>query len=140
MGTHQLMLMILSVVLVGIAVTLGVFLFQVYSENANRQMMIDDMNFLGTEAIRFWRTPVSLGGGAPEITEEDQEQLEFFLHWSGNTNSTASGTYTIQANNDGTIDITGVGTEVGRDNVNFVRATLNVNPVLKHPLNITIEN
>ena len=140
MGTHQILLVILSVVLMGVAITLGIFIFQIHSVNSNRQLMINDMNFLGTEALRFWRTPVSLGGGAPDITEEDQEQLEFFLHWSGNTNSTASGTYTVQANDDGTVDITGVGTEVGRDNINLVRATLNVNPVLKQPLSIIIEN
>ena len=95
MGTHQIMLVILSVVLVAVAVALGIFIFQNQSQNTNRQLLANDLNFLGTETLRFWRTPPSMGGGAPDINEADQEKLEFYLHWAGNTNQTASGT--IQA-------------------------------------------
>jgi hypothetical protein len=140
LGTHQIMLVILSVVLIGVAVALGIFIFQNQSQNTNRQLLVNDLNFLGTEALRFWRTPPSMGGGAPDITEEDQEKLEFYLHWAGNTNQTASGSYTIQAFNDGTIIVVGIGTEVGNDNENPVQATLIVNTNSDSILSISLQN
>jgi len=140
MGSHQIMLVILVVVLVGVSIALALFLFRMHSVNTNRQLVINDLNFLGSEAIRYWRTPANMGGGAHNITNKDQAQLEFFLHWSGNTNQTASGTYSIQANDDGTIDITGIGTELGRDNRNPVRAVMRVVPDAKDPFSTTILN
>ena len=85
-------------------------------------------------------TTPSMGGGAPDITEADQEKLEFYLHWAGNTNRTASGTYTIQAYNDGTIIVIGFGTEVGNDNENRVQATLTVNTNSDPLMTITLQN
>ncbi|MCF7911183.1 MAG: hypothetical protein K9M99_01540 [Candidatus Cloacimonetes bacterium] len=140
MGTHQIMLVILSVVLVGVAVALGIFIFQNQSQNTNRQLLVNDLNFLGTEALRFWRTPPSMGGGAPDINSQDQEKLEFYLHWAGNTNQTASGTYTIQAYDDGRIIVVGTGTEVGNDNTNPVRAILTVSTRTDTLMRITLEN
>jgi hypothetical protein len=140
LGTHQIMLVILSVVLMGIAIAFGLFMFRMHAVNTNRQLMINDMNFLGAEALRFWRTPRSMGGGAPDITSNDQERLEFFLHWSGSTNRTASGTYSILANDDGTLDIIGIGTELGRDSTNPVRAIMTVNPGADPSMVTTIEN
>jgi len=140
LGTHQIMLVILSVVLVAVATALGIFIFQNQSQNTNRQLMVNDLNFLGTEALRFWRTPPSLGGGAPTITSADQAQLEFYLHWAGDTNRTASGIYSVQANDDGTIIVTGVGTEIGNDNTNPVQAQLVVDTNSNHPLTITLAN
>ncbi|MDP8220169.1 MAG: hypothetical protein P9X26_02405 [Candidatus Stygibacter frigidus] len=140
MGTNQIILVVLSVVLVAVATALGIFIFQNQSQNTNRQLMVNDLNFLGTEALKFWRTPPSLGGGAPDITSADQTQLEFYLHWAGNTNRTASGTYSIQVNDDGTIMVTGVGTELGNDNTNPVQAQLVVDTNSNHPLTITLAN
>lgn len=140
MGTHQIMLVILSVVLVAVATALGIFIFQNQSQNTNRQLLVNDLNFLGTEALRFWRTPPSMGGGAPSITTADQAQLEFYLHWAGNTTRTASGTYSVQANDDGTIYVIGIGTEVGNDNENPVRAEMIVDTNSDHPLTITLIN
>ncbi|MDP8209361.1 MAG: hypothetical protein P9M05_01015 [Candidatus Stygibacter australis] len=140
MGTNQIMLVILSVVLVAVGTALGIFIFQNQSQNTNRQLLVTDLNFLGTEALRFWRTPVSMGGGAPTITTEDQAQLEFYLHWSGNTTTTASGTYSVLANDDGTINVTGIGTEIGNDNENPVRAEMIVDTNSDHLLTITLIN
>jgi hypothetical protein len=140
MGSHQIMLVVLVVVLVGIAIIMALFLFRMHAVNTNRQMLINDMNFLGAEALRYWRTPSNMGGASNRITSQHQEELEFFLHWSGNTNTTASGTYTIQANDDGTLDIIGTGTELGKDNKTPVRAIMHVNPNSETPLSSTILN
>lgn len=133
-------MVILVVVLVGVSLALALFLFRIHAANTNRQLVINDMNFLGAEALRFWRTPRLMGGGSPRITSEDQTQLEFFLQWSGSTNQTASGTYTIQANDDGSIEITGTGTEIGNDRLTPVQAIMHVNPDSTQPLTSRILN
>ncbi|MCF7919895.1 MAG: hypothetical protein K9N06_08275 [Candidatus Cloacimonetes bacterium] len=140
MGTSQIIMVILSVVLVGIAVAFAVVVFHSHSVNTSRQLLVTDLDFLASQAIRFWRTPESMGGASHNIDESDQEALEFFLRWSGNTDATDSGIYTIKANADGTIEITGTGNEIGKDGINPVRATLILDPSSHEPLNIVIEN
>lgn len=140
MGSHQMMLVVLVVVLIGVATALGIFLFRMHAVNTNRQLMINDMNFLGAEALRFWRTPENMGGCSGNLTSADQDKLEFFLHWSGNTNSTASGTYTIQAFDDGSLEIIGLGTELGEDNVTPVKAVMKVKPDSLQVLSTVILN
>lgn len=140
MGTSQIMMMILSVVLVAIAVAFAIMVFNNNAVNSNRQLVLNELNFLASQAYRFWRTPVSMGGASNDIGVEDQERLEFFLRWSGNTNATASGTYTIQVNEDGSINITGTGTEIGKDRQNPVQAILTITPDSSEMYSISIVN
>ena len=140
MGTQQILLIVLSVVLIGIAVVFAVILFGNYASNTNRQLVVNELDFLASQAIRYWRTPVSMGGASNDIDESDQENLEFFLRWSGNSNSTDSGTYFILANADGTIEITGTGTEIGRDGENPIEVTIHINPGSREPFTLTFVN
>lgn len=133
-------MMILGVVLVAIAVSFAIMVFNQNAVNSNRQLMLNELNFLAAQTYRFWRTPQSMGGASNNITIDDQERLEFFLRWSGNTNRTASGTYTIQINEDGTVVITGTGTELGKDHENPVQATITIDPSSHDIYQATITN
>lgn len=140
MGTSQIIMMILSVILVAIAVAFAITTFNNHAINSNRQLVLNELNFLASQAYRYWRTPENMGGASNNIDSSDQQNLEFFLRWSGNTNSTASGTYTIIANDNGSVEIVGVGTEIGRDKENYVRAKLTVTPSSSEPYTISILN
>ena len=140
MGTSQIMMMILSVVLVAVAVSFAIMVFNQNAVNSNRQLMLNELNFLASQTYRYWRTPESMGGASNRIDLSDQERLEFFLRWSGNTNSTASGTYTIEVLENGTVEITGTGTEIGKDNENPVQAKIIIDPASHEVYTATIIN
>ena len=63
MGQQQLLLIVLGVIVVGIAVVVGINLFNASSIEANRDGVVSDLNNLGAMAIQFYKKPVSMGGG-----------------------------------------------------------------------------
>ncbi len=64
MGQQQLLLIVLGIIIVGIAIAVGVNMFQQSAVDTNRQSMISDLTNLAAKAQRYYRTPQELGGGA----------------------------------------------------------------------------
>jgi len=63
MGQQQLMLIICGVIVVGIAISVGIYLFWGTSVGSNRDAIINDMMNLGQYAYRYKLRPEPLGGG-----------------------------------------------------------------------------
>ena len=63
MGQQQLLLIILGVIIVGIAVAVGITMFQDNAISANRDAVTNDLVQLAAKAQQHFRRPVSLGGG-----------------------------------------------------------------------------
>ena len=63
MGQQQLLLIILGVIVVGIAVAVGITMFQDNAVSANRDAVVNDLVNLAARAHQFYRRPTSLGGG-----------------------------------------------------------------------------
>ena len=63
MGQQQLLLIILGVIIVGIAVAVGITMFQDNAISANKDAVINDLVQISAKAQQFFRKPTSLGGG-----------------------------------------------------------------------------
>ena len=63
MGTQQLLLVILGIVIIGIAMTVGLTLFSAESVQANRDEIIHDINNIATYAYQYKTRIQCLGGG-----------------------------------------------------------------------------
>lgn len=63
MGTQQILLIVLSVIIVGISVAGGIGMFNQQSTNNNRSAIISDLNYIGANSLTFYRAPRSMGGG-----------------------------------------------------------------------------
>lgn len=122
MGQQQLLLIVLGVIVVGIAVVVGINLFNANATSANRDGVISDLNNLGAMAQQFYKKPTSMGGGGNSFTPAAGS-------WSIPTglDSTANGTY-LETPADQTVTIVGTGTEPGDDGTNPVQATCTVTP------------
>ena len=118
MGQQQLLLIVLGVIVVGIAVVVGINLFNANAISANRDAVVSDLNNLGAMAQQYYKKPASMGGGA-----------NTFTNWTIPTglDSTANGTYTISVAAQ-TVTIVGLGTEKGNDKTTAVKATATVTP------------
>jgi hypothetical protein len=116
MGQQQLLLIVLGVIVVGIAVVVGINLFNANATSANRDGVISDLNNLSAMGQQYYKKPTSMGGGG-----------NAFTGWTVPTglDSTANGTYaeTVAATS---ITIVGTGTETGNDGSNPVQATATV--------------
>jgi hypothetical protein len=84
MGQQQLLLIVLGVIVVGIAVVVGINLFNANAEEANKDGIVSDCTNLGAMAQQYFKKPASMGGGANS-----------FIGWSlpNGLDSTANGTY-----------------------------------------------
>jgi hypothetical protein len=150
MGTQQILLIVLSVVVVGIAVAVGITMFNQQAVNSNRQAVIGDLQNLGAQAMAWYKMPTSMGGGGqtPNNFQDELTQLAQYLGFSiagteyaASTDSLANdnGSYFL-GGNAGTLEITGYGTEIGNDGNSRVEASLTVNPTADEIMSTTIAN
>jgi hypothetical protein len=101
MGQQQLLLIVLGVIVVGIAIAVGISLFNANAINANRDAVVSDLNNLGALAISYYKKPESMGGGGQSF-----DGWDIPIHMADNPN----GAYTAVATADEVV-ITGTGTE-----------------------------
>ncbi len=113
MGQQQLLLIVLGVIVVGIAVVVGINLFNASAEEANKDGIVSDCTNLGAMAQQYYKKPLSMGGGA-----------NTFTNWTIPLGlvSTANGGYSALAGANDVV-ITGTPTEYGWTIVTTVTST-----------------
>lgn len=68
MGQQQLLLVILSVIVVGIAISIGIILFSTNAIEQKRNELINECALLASEAQLYYRKPKTIGGGGKAFT------------------------------------------------------------------------
>jgi len=142
MGTQQILMIVLSVIIVGVAVGVGITMFQNQAVNSNRQAVIADLNNFAAQAIAWYKLPENMGGGGNGnpgfgTTTDDVPATAGLLSYIGfvdpetgegvDTYTNDNGTYTINAAGT-SLTITGTGKEKIGDAE--VQATLTINMTL----------
>jgi hypothetical protein len=115
MGQQQLLLIILGVIVVGIAVAVGITMFQDNAVSANRDAVTNDLVNLAARAQQHFRRPAALGGGqgAFDASLGGVGITQILQLTSKPTN--ANGTYTLGTVSANSLILNGVGTEKGTD-------------------------
>ncbi|MGH2569110.1 MAG: hypothetical protein ACRDGA_12295 [Bacteroidota bacterium] len=62
MGQQQLLLVILGVIIVGIAITVGIIMFKANAVESSRTAIINDLGYFAMRARQIYFKPPSLGG------------------------------------------------------------------------------
>jgi Tfp pilus assembly protein PilE len=95
MGQQQLLLIILGVIIVGIAVAVGITMFQDNAVDQNRSAVIADLTTLAAKAQQYYAKPTTLGGGGNSFVglTKDATGLALLASTAFTTNS--NGTYSI---------------------------------------------
>jgi len=108
MGQQQILLLVVSVIIVVLAITIGIEMFATNSKISNRDSVVSELNNLATLAIQFYKKPASYGGGNSS-----------FISWNipEKMDSTSNGIYSVACTNLN-VTITGFGQEVGNDGAN----------------------
>ncbi len=63
MGQQQLLLIVLGVIIVGIAIVVGINLFNANAESSAKDGVVSDCTNLAAMAQQFYKKPVAMGGG-----------------------------------------------------------------------------
>jgi hypothetical protein len=123
MGTQQILLIVLSVIIVGIAVAVGITMFNAQATNSNRQALVGDMNNLAASSLAFYKTPLTHGGGGNGWVSAAALGTWLGYDWNGTSCSTGNGTFTITVAGD-VVTIAGLGNEIGNNGSTNVAATM----------------
>ena len=68
MGQQQLLLIVLGVIIVGIAIVVGINLFNANAESSTKDALTSEGNNLGALAQQYYMKPTSMGGGGNDFT------------------------------------------------------------------------
>lgn len=119
MGQQQLLLIMLSVLVVGIAIAMGVVLFNSSAVEQKRNEVINECSLLASEAQLYYKRPVALGGGGKSFTG-----------WSVPSKyvTTEAGSFKVSAISAQEVTITGTGNEVVTDG-DSVQVQMTISPL-----------
>jgi len=127
MGTQQLLLLVVALIIVGAAIIVGIKLFGANAVSANRDSISAELNTLAAVAMEFYKKPKEIGGGSNSFTN---------WHIPSHLDSTAYGTYTASPTNQ-VLTIIGLGTEIGNDGSSSTRL---VATVTQSNISVSVEN
>jgi hypothetical protein len=116
MGTQQLLLTVVGIIVVGLMIFAGYNISKDYMENANRDQVISTLYDLGLMAQQHYKKDITQGGGGGTYTG-----------WTipNNFKTTHSGIFEEVVRDD-RVDLSAVGTSIGRNGTSPVRATARV--------------
>ena len=129
MGQQQLLLIILGVIVVGIAVAVGITMFNDSAVSANRDAVTNDLVNLASRAQQYYRRPVALGGGGSTFIKLTVANGMALLTRTSDPSkmTNGNGVFTISTAGDATaVELTGMGNETGNDPTKKVTVVMNV--------------
>jgi hypothetical protein len=110
MGQQQLLLVILGVIIVGVAVAIGITMFQDNAVEQNRGSVVADLTTLAAKAQIYYFKPVVLGGGGNSFVGLTADASGLGILSSTAFTNNTNGTYTIKtAGTATTVVLHGVG-------------------------------
>jgi len=117
MGTQQILLIVLSVIIVGVAIAVGISMFNSQAYNANKTAIASDAQAYAAQVLQYWKTPESQGGAGGVAANMTTDLVTAYLGLTSPNNTNENGTYTVTAADGVTVEITGVG-KANRNNMN----------------------
>jgi hypothetical protein len=96
MGQQQLLLIILGVIIVGIAVAVGITMFQDNAVDQNRSAVIGDLTTLAAKAQQYYSKPASLGGGQNSFVGLTADATGIGILASTAFSNNANGIYSVK--------------------------------------------
>jgi len=114
MGTQQILLIVLSVIIVGAAIAAGITMFNNQSYATNKAAIAVDAQNFATQVVQYYKTPASQGGADRLRENMTAKKIGDFIGWQGTTTTNENGTFTIGdvGTTDTLVTITGIGKEV----------------------------
>lgn len=101
MGQQQLLLIILGALVVGIAIVVGINMFDENSKQAQQADVRDGLVTIAARAQGWYRRPASLGGGARSFSQINWQRINF-------DSLTNSGNYQLLNKQQGSFHVTGI--------------------------------
>jgi hypothetical protein len=119
MGSQQMLLIIVGVLMVGLSIAIGITLFGDSASASNRDAIASDLQNQASRAQIYHRRPKALGGGGGSF-------VGFAISNGSMTND--NGTYSVSSATSSSVVIQGIGHEIGYDRTTPVKVAMTVLP------------
>ncbi len=96
MGTQQIILIILAIIIVAIATGFGLSTFHGYAYGANRSALAADAQLYAAWVLQYYKTSKAQGGLGESIANVDAEDINQFLGGEKDRFSTDNGSFTAE--------------------------------------------
>jgi len=119
MGSQQLLLLIVGVIMVGLMISVGIIMFGDNAAASNRDAIANDLATYASRAQAYYHKPEFLDGGGNSFQG-------FTIAIGGSTVVNHNGTYSISSTSPTQTTIEGLGIELGYDQVTPVKVAVDV--------------
>ncbi len=139
MGTQQILLIVLSVIIVGIAIAVGIMMFNNQAYNSNQSAIAGELQNYAAQVIQFWKTPESQGGGGQLEANNTIAKIAPFIGFTytapggggepeDNLLVSENGRYRIASTATNTVILEGIGNTAKNSNYPKITTTVVLNP------------
>jgi hypothetical protein len=128
MGTQQILLLTLGVIIVGVAVAVGISMVINQGYISNKQALASEMASYPPSVIRFWRAAKILGGAGGDISQLTQTRVANYLGFTGASFSQKSdnGEFRVTGINGRIVSLKALGVEMRNQKHPFVTVDINI--------------
>jgi RsiW-degrading membrane proteinase PrsW (M82 family) len=124
MGTQQILLIVLSVIIVGAAIAVGIQMFNNQSYSANKSAIAADAQSFASQIVQYYKTPISQGGAGQPTTTMDAAAVGGFIGWGAAVTNNDNGNYIVVPQSATTVYVYGIGKEEKDSKKPAVRTTV----------------
>lgn len=124
MGTQQILLIVLSVIIVGAAIAVGIQMFNNQAYSANKTAIAADAQNYASQVVQYYKTPTSQGGAGGAIADGDEETIGSFIGWGSEGTSNDNGSYVLDVTSTTEVIVYGLGKEQKGTNKPAVKTTI----------------
>ncbi len=75
MGSQQVLMLVIGVIIVGVAIAVGISMFSGSAYNANVQAITSELANMRAQADQYWRLPADLGGAGQDMLRTNMSSL-----------------------------------------------------------------
>jgi len=128
MGTQQILLLVIGMIMVGIMISVGIAMFINHEYNSNKNAMASEMATYPPYVIRYWLTIKMLGGAEKDAAMLTKEKIAGYLGFMGAnySNTSENGEFRISSITGTTVVLKGLGKETRLGKHPLVTATVNL--------------
>lgn len=112
MGTQQILLIVLSVIIVGAAIAVGIEMFNSQAYSSNKSAIAAEAQTYATQVVQFYKTPVSQGGLGGKLDDASKGKINNYLGWEETGYESPSGDFVVTSAAADSVVITGIGNNV----------------------------
>ena len=119
MGTQQILLLALSVILVGAAIAVGIDMFNRQDQVSNRSAAATEAQLYLTQVLQYYKMPRTLGGLSKSLATTTADSIASYIGWPNNPMDSENASFlllipTSTAENE-FVDIKAIGKSVYQD-------------------------